>query len=176
MTNRTRRAPVEPKLGAWLAPDDFAHVVRLTPLVAIDLIVRRPDGRVLVGRRKHEPARGTWFVPGGRITKNETMAAAFRRLTREELGAEHQIARARFLGAYEHFYRTNRLRRPGFGTHYITLGYELKLSLPNATLPQAQHDEYAWMTPAQLLRAPDVHANTKRYLRRKTNQSRRAGG
>ena len=89
---------VEPKPGQWLQPEDFESIIRLTPLVSIDLIVRSPDGRVLVGRRNHEPARNTYFVPGGRITKNETRAAAFRRLTREELGAEKSIDEARFLG------------------------------------------------------------------------------
>ena len=44
----------EPKPGERLASEDFDNVVRLTPLVAIDLIVRSADGRVLVGRRSFE--------------------------------------------------------------------------------------------------------------------------
>lgn len=77
----------EPKPGEWMAPEEFATVIRLTPLVAIDLVVRDPDGRVLLGRRTYEPARNLFFVPGGRITKNETRSAAFERLSREELGS-----------------------------------------------------------------------------------------
>ena len=73
----------EPQPGQWLAAEDFAKIVRLTPLVSIDIAVRAPDRRVLVGRRKFEPARNTFFLVGGRITKNESQAAAFRRLTRE---------------------------------------------------------------------------------------------
>ena len=91
---------------------DFESVVRLTPLVAIDLIVRSPDGRVLLGRRNHEPAKGSFFVPGGRITKNETLAAAFKRISRAEIGVEKTIEAARFLGVYEHFYRTNSFEQP----------------------------------------------------------------
>ena len=115
----------EPKPGERLEPEDFNSVVRLTPLVAIDMIVRSPDGRVLVGRRNNEPAKGSFFVPGGRITKNETLAAAFRRISLAELGAEKKLEEARFLGVYEHFYRTNNLEQPGFGTHYVTLAYEV---------------------------------------------------
>ena len=51
----------EPKPGQWLAAADFDKIVRLTPLVAIDLIVRSPEGRILVGRRINEPAKGRFF-------------------------------------------------------------------------------------------------------------------
>ncbi len=108
-----------------MAAKDFDAVVRLTPLVAIDLIVRARDGRILLGRRNYEPAKAYFFVPGGRITKNETLAAAFRRISRAELGVEGRIEEARFLGVYEHFYLTNNREQPGFGTHYVTLAYVL---------------------------------------------------
>src|SRR5215470_19571971 len=107
----------EPKPGEWMKPAEFESVVRLTPLVAIDLVIRSPEGRVLVGRRIHEPAKDVFFVPGGRITKNETLAAAFRRISREELGVELQLDGARFLSVNEHIYPTNRFHKKGFGTH-----------------------------------------------------------
>lgn len=155
----------EPKPGEWLDAADFAHVVRLTPLVSIDLVVRRADGRILVGRRVNEPAKNLFFLVGGRITKNESRAAAFRRLTREELGVEMPIEHARFLGAYDHFYPTNRFEHPGFGTHYVVLGYEIVLDPQPDSLPTEQHGEYAWMTEKELLASPEVHENTKAYFR-----------
>lgn len=156
---------VEPKPGEWMKPEEFENVIRLTPLVAIDLVVRSPDGRVLVGRRTYEPAKDVFFVPGGRITKNETRAAAFRRISREELGMELSLEAARFLSVNEHFYPTNRFQKKGFGTHYITLAYEIELRLETSRLPQDQHGEYAWMSPEELLRSPEVHENTKVYFR-----------
>ena len=154
----------EPEVGARLDPQDFDTVVRLTPLVAIDLIVRSAEGRVLLGRRLNEPAKGCFFVPGGRITKNETLAAAFRRICLAELGVAEEIGQARFIGVYEHFYRTNNREQSGFGTHYVTLGYELTAPIPDSRLPQDQHGEYAWMTEAELLGCPEVHENTKAYF------------
>jgi colanic acid biosynthesis protein WcaH len=156
----------EPEPGARLAAGDFENVIRLTPLVSIDMIIRSTDGRVLVGRRNHEPAKGCFFVPGGRITKNETVAAAFRRLTLDELGAEKKIEEARFLGVYEHFYPTNRFEQGAFGTHYVVLGYELTSPVQDALLPKEQHGEYAWRTEAELLNGPEVHEHTKAYFRR----------
>ncbi len=173
---KTRKAAprpgIEPRPGQWMHPKEFSAVVRLTPLVSIDLILRSSDGRILVGHRKHEPAKGTYFVPGGRISKNETRAAAFKRLTRDELGVERPIHDARFLGVYEHFYPANRYEEKGFGTHYVVLAYELDMDLPVAALPKDQHGNYVWMTEAEILAAPDVHPNTREYLSVKPRRRR----
>ena len=164
----TRKVPREPKPGEWIAPADFAKVIRLTPLVAIDLVVRDPEGHVLVGRRTNEPAKGFLFVPGSRISKNETKAAAFKRITREELGVELNLENAQLLGVYEHFYDTNRFEIPGFGTHYVVIAYELTLSIGLESLPRDQHGEYLWLKPNDLVRSSEVHENTKAYFHTKS--------
>jgi colanic acid biosynthesis protein WcaH len=155
----------EPKPGQWIKPEEFAEVIRLTPLVAIDLVVSSPEGKILVGRRTNEPARDVFFVPGSRIGKNETKAAAFTRITREELGIPLTLDQAKFLGVYEHLYPTNRFGIPGIGTHYITLAYGFSLAIDAASLPRDQHGEYAWLSPSELLASPSVHENTKAYCR-----------
>lgn len=146
--------------------DDFKTLVRIGPLVSIDLIVIDPAGCILVGRRENEPARGSWFVPGGSIKKSETLDAAFARLTTHELGVTHPRHAATFRGVYEHHYETNFSDEPqAFGTHYIVLAYELRLTERLESLPDDQHGEYRWMTPAQVLTEPDVHKNTRAYCR-----------
>jgi len=165
MSETADRDCLEPKPGEWMKPEEFENVIRLTQLVAIDLVVRSPEGKVLVGRRTHEPAKDVFFVPGGRITKNEPLAAAFRRISCEELGVELLLDDARFLSVNEHMYPTNRFNKKGFGTHYITLAYEIVRALEIAGLPMDQHGEYAWMTPAELLGSAQVHENTKVYFR-----------
>jgi hypothetical protein len=83
----------------------FLEVVRNAPLVSIDLIVRDHDGRILVGRRVNQPAKGTWFVPGGSIRKGETLARALARISDAELGVA--------LGPGDvGFARRNGIRRP----------------------------------------------------------------
>jgi colanic acid biosynthesis protein WcaH len=165
MHREQQKGALEPEPGQWLAPEDFERIVRLTPLVSIDLVVRAPDGRALVGRRNHEPAKGSFFVPGGRITKNETRADAFRRITQTELGVELDLQQARFLGVYDHFYPTNRFERTGFGTQYVVLAYEIALGLELSTLPKEQHGEYRWMQPQELANCGEVHPNTQAYFR-----------
>ena len=66
-----------------LSDSEFVDVVRNTPLVSIDLIISDPMGAILMGWRNNEPAKDTWFVPGGRIRKNERIAEAFERILRQ---------------------------------------------------------------------------------------------
>lgn len=78
--------------------DDFMTVVRLTPLISIDLIVTDGNRRVLVGHRRNRPAQGTWFVPGGRVDKDESLDAAFKRVVSNELGvASVERSSSRFM-------------------------------------------------------------------------------
>ena len=155
----------EPKPGERLADADFAQVLRLTPLISIDIIVRIADGRALLGRRENEPAKGTLFVPGGRITKNESLEAAFRRITLSELGSQKELKDARLMGCYDHIYPTNVFNTAGFGTHYVVLGYQLQLTEVLVHLPTEQHGDYIWMTASEILNSREVHENTKAYFK-----------
>ncbi|HGU2589280.1 TPA: NUDIX domain-containing protein, partial [Escherichia coli] len=53
----------------FLHSQDFATIVRSTPLISIDLIVENEFGEILLGKRINRPAQGYWFVPGGRVLK-----------------------------------------------------------------------------------------------------------
>ena len=50
------------------------------------LIVRRPDGFVLLGRRTGRYGTGLWGLPGGHAEDTETLAQAAARETLEEVG------------------------------------------------------------------------------------------
>ena len=112
-----------------LSEADFLDVVRLTPLVSIDLIVTDGTRRVLVGQRRNRPAQGTWFVPGGRIKKDESIDTAFTRIVNDELGvASVERSSSRLYGVYEHRYADNFAGAPGITTHYIVIAYAMNLS------------------------------------------------
>ncbi len=150
--------------GARLSHEDFLAVVRLAPLVSLDLVVQSPRGDVLVGFRSNRPAGGSWFVPGGRIQKDERLDAAFRRLTREELGVERGLADATPLGVYEHLYEDNFAGVPGVSTHYVVYAHRLALDLDLAALPAAQHARWKWIAVDALRADATVHANTRAYF------------
>ena len=143
--------------------ETFKTVVASTPLVSIDLVVKNSQGKVLLGLRNNRPAQGYWFVPGGRIRKDESMKKAFTRLVSAELGVECTMDQAKFLGSYEHFYQDN-FSGTDFSTHYVVLGYSLTLDIDLAALPDEQHHDYRWFTVAELLASPSVHQHTKDYF------------
>lgn len=148
----------------------FLNIIDHAPLVSIDLIVRNHEGKVLLGKRQNRPAQGYWFVPGGRVRKNETLADAFSRLTLCELGQKLAYHHARLIGAYDHLYSDNvaNARRDEDGqlisTHYVALGHEVSLIQAVASLDD-QHSEQAWWSVPELLASAEVHENTKAYFR-----------
>lgn len=144
-----------------LSAEEFLTVVRLAPLISIDLVVRNGNGCVLVGLRKNQPARDHWFVPGGRIYKNERIAEAFAYICMSELGRPFALSAARFLGVFEHLYDTNAAERPDFGTHYVVLSFELFWPSTEPLKPTEQHSLWEWREVPALLADPDVHDNTK---------------
>ncbi|WMD23875.1 GDP-mannose mannosyl hydrolase [Achromobacter seleniivolatilans] len=148
-----------------LAQADFRQAVEMLPLVSIDLLLRDASGRYLTGLRTNPPAQGAWFVPGGRIRKNETLRNALQRIARDELGLPIAPDAWQPRGVYEHFYGTNFSGEAGRSTHYVVLAYEADLSLDIACLPQAQHHSYRWL-PAEVIAAdPGVHPYTQAYFK-----------
>lgn len=147
----------------FLSQQDFATVVRSTPLISIDLIVENQRGEFLLGKRKNRPAQGFWFVPGGRVQKDETLAAAFERLTQAELGKGFTMGDGEFYGVWQHFYDDN-FSGSDFSTHYIVLGFRLKVQEADLRLPTEQHNDYRWQTPEALLARDDVHDNSRAYF------------
>ncbi|HUI14531.1 MAG TPA: GDP-mannose mannosyl hydrolase [Xanthobacteraceae bacterium] len=150
---------------AYLPHDELRKVVRLAPLIAIDLIIRNARGEILLGLRNNEPAKGSYFVPGGMILKNERLREAFARILKRETDLNAGIEDARPLGVYEHFYANNCFGETGYGTHYVVHGYELKIDDTAALKSDDQHSELRWWTEAELLASPHVHHNTKAYFR-----------
>lgn len=76
--------PVQRSCQAYRSPDR----VRVP---AAGAVVVDDDGRVLLVQRGHEPERGRWTVPGGRLEEGESAAEAAVREVREETGLEVEV-------------------------------------------------------------------------------------
>ena len=147
----------------FLADDVFQTIVSSTPLISIDLVVGGNDNKFLLGMRNNKPAQNTWFVPGGRVQKNESLDDAFRRLCDEELNVAREREHAEFLGVYEHFYEDS-IFGNDVSTHYIVLAYKINIDASTETLPKQQHNNYAWMTKDEVLSSQNVHKHSQWYF------------
>ncbi len=150
----------------FLDKDTFSSVVEYTPLISIDLIVQNESNQVLLGKRVNEPAFGFWFVPGGRIFKDESLDIAFARTVKEELNIDMKRSDAIFDKTYEHFYDNN-VFNSDFSTHYIVLAHKIKVDyfvVPSRN-DSEQHSEYKWFDIEELVENDNVHKYTKDYFR-----------
>ncbi|WP_435127665.1 NUDIX domain-containing protein [Halobaculum sp. D14] len=142
----------------WVPDDVWADVVEYVPVPSVDLVVLC-DGGVLLAKRRNEPARGEWFVPGGRIRKGERIEASVRRVAREELGVD--VAVEAELGAYDHLYDTADVPDAN-GKHYVAHGYVVAPDSETFALDD-QHDDARVFAPAELADL-DLHPNVAAYL------------
>jgi len=107
----------------WISAADWHTIVASVPIVSVDLVISHDEG-VVLGRRTNEPAKGYWFVPGGRVYKGETRREAVHRVASEELGVDVEIVES--LGAFEHRYDTADV--PGVDSkHYLANGYVMEI-------------------------------------------------
>ena len=68
----------------------MAHEFPGSPVVGVGAVVVK-DGKALIVKRGHEPRKGEWSLPGGRVELGETLVDAVRREIREETGLEIEV-------------------------------------------------------------------------------------
>ena len=115
----------------FIKDSEWKICVQNVPIFAIDLIIYFNDRKLLMGKRINNPAKNYFFVPGGRILKNESRKDAFKRITKDEIGKSFDINKSKFLGIYEHFYSNSIWEGTNISTHYIVEARYLKFEKYN---------------------------------------------
>ncbi len=146
-----------------LSLDDFKQVVLNAPLFAIDLVVVNHSNEILVGERLNAPAKGFWFVPGGRVYKNESLEEAFKRISKAELGFEIEPNQAWLLGLFDHFYDDS-FFSTDVSTHYINATHAVRLSKVDIKPTTEQHSCYRWIAIDEIELDETVHVFSKVFL------------
>jgi mutator protein MutT len=73
------------------------------------------DGELLMVRRAHDPAKGLWSLPGGRVESGEYIADAIKREVKEETGLDVDVHD--LVGIFEV------MGDAKWKTHYVILDY-----------------------------------------------------
>ena len=100
-----------------------------TPALTTDCVIFDEKRRVLLIKRKNEPFKGSYALPGGFVDIGETVEAACRREVQEEAGIE--IGELRLVGVYSEPNRDPRGHT--FSVAYLSL-------LPRVIAPRAGSD------------------------------------
>ncbi|MBI2436647.1 MAG: NUDIX domain-containing protein [Candidatus Magasanikbacteria bacterium] len=69
----------------------FAKTVEYYPMVAVNIILKNAHGEYLWIKRKNNPAKGEWWIPGGRIFNGETIEQAAHAILKKETGLSGSI-------------------------------------------------------------------------------------
>ncbi|EHD1214144.1 GDP-mannose mannosyl hydrolase, partial [Escherichia coli] len=151
------------RLTMFLPDEEFKKIIQGSPLISIDLLVRNEYNEYLLGKRLNEPAKNYWFVPGGRIQKNETISQAIDRISVNELSIHLKLEQGRFHGVWQHFYHNN-FFNDEFTTHYIVLAYIFNAERESIHPPQTQHQRFRWLRKEEILIDSTVHKYSASYF------------
>lgn len=138
----------KPSTVSRFTDDEYRRVIELMPIPCVDVVIFNDGGEFLLGRRRNRPAQGQWWIPGGRIKKNEGLGerAVIDRV-RDETGLI--VKRPRFLTIYD-------LRFPdsAFGppAQCISLLFTARVDGPTTPRVDSQHSEFRWVSRDQLSR------------------------
>ncbi len=106
----------------------------------VGAVIMDEAGRLLLIKRGHEPGKGLWSIPGGRVEAGESDADALVREVREETGLA--VAPGRLIG---------RVRRPAgvAGGEFDIRDYAAEVT-GGMLVPGDDADDATWAAPADL--------------------------
>ena len=127
------------------------------PVVGVGAVVLQ-DGKVLLVKRGHQPRKGEWSLPGGRVELGESLVDATRREIREETGLDVEVGP--LIECFDRIHRVgDRVQY-----HFVIADY---LCTPRGGQLVAADDaeEVAWVGPDDLERY-GVNEHAARVIRR----------
>lgn len=106
-------------------------------------VIKDGSGRLLLIKRGHEPGKGLWSIPGGRVEAGESDAVALAREVREETGLV--VTPERLVGS---------VRRPAGGDSELDIRDYAATVTGGTLLPGDDADDALWAGPAELASLP----------------------
>jgi 8-oxo-dGTP diphosphatase len=142
------------------------------PLVGVGALIHDREERVLLVKRKFEPNKGRWSLPGGLLETGEMLIDGARREVREELGVEIEV---------EELFKISEeiIRDPEAKArfHFVLVDYLAALRPAGAKITLNEESEsFRWFRPEEV-EGLDTTENTRliveKYLREKLRRQGR---
>ncbi len=149
-----------------LSEEKWRSCVNSIPIFGIDMIIFSRENGVLMGKRINNPAKNKFFVPGGRVYKNEKMQDAFNRILINETGLTFPFKETTSLGLYEHFYNVTNWSKIDCSTHYIIEARLIEVESENIRLKinfDEQHSNHEWIS-LEDHNSKDIHYYSEMYI------------
>jgi len=102
--------------------ETFEKILKFMPIPTFDLIFYYPDKSVVIVKRKIEPYKNVWALPGLRMFKTESINDTLKRIAKQEIGLAIDPNKKEFVGQYVGKFKTEHNRQD------ISTCYAIKLS------------------------------------------------
>ncbi len=106
----------------FISENLYKEVLDKMPIPCVDVVIKNKKGEILLIKRLNEPEKGIWWVPGGRINKNESIKKAALRKAKEEVGLDCEFIK--ILGSGETIFNISAFK--GITSHTINIYVLLK--------------------------------------------------
>ena len=125
----------------------YEKIVENMPFCCVDMVVHY-KGLVLLVKRKNKPAKGVWWLPGGRIYKNESLEHAALRKVYEETGIKARIKKR--LGVYETMFKGGPFKDLKTGIHTVNVCFLVEPADRNFNVQgfkgKVDYSNYKWIS------------------------------
>jgi len=144
------------KKNSLIPKNLYKKIHEAMPIACVDIVIIS-DNKFLLVKRKNKPAQGLWWLPGGRILRNETIQDTVTRKAKEETGLKVKIVKC--LGVDETIFPDGPF---GSSTHTINVVFLVKPLSPvmNIKLDE-QSDESKWFSKIE----KNWHPYVKKFLK-----------
>ena len=119
----------------------YKKILEVLPVACADSVVVHGK-KFLLGKRKNKPAKGGWFLIGGRIIKGEKLEDAARRHVSEETGIK-RVKIKKFLGARETIYPDS---AQGPSSHTVNFVYLAEINPAKTFSVSKESSEFKWFS------------------------------
>lgn len=119
----------------------YKKILAVMPIPCIDMVIIS-DKKFLLVKRKNNPAKGKWCIPGGRVFKGETLHQAVRRKVKEETGLK-KFKIVKPLTVRDFFSKASAFKT---STHSINSVFLVHAAIDQAIKPDDQSEDIKWFS------------------------------
>lgn len=150
----------------------FKKTVQYFPTFSVNIILLNKKGEFLLVKRKSNPAKGLYYLPGGRILNGETVGECAQRMLTEELSIKGDIKHVSreyaeeiwptkdFKGEFGPYTKETK------NVHYLSTTVVVDLKKDEKIKVDYQSEEFAWFRelPSEPIFLRSCFVTAKDYL------------
>jgi len=139
----------------------------MRPIVGVGAVILQ-EGKLILVKRRAEPGKGRWSIPGGTVHLGEKVRDATIREAREESGLEVEIVDERPLDAFDSIITDDRGR-----TQYHFTLLEFLARPKGGTLKAAEDASEARWVPLEEVKKYDLTNSFRTFFEKHENELKR---